>query len=261
MTPADGPRRPGGRGAGQRGHRRRVRRSSSSVIPTGASSRASTLRRDIAAAIRRQRPDVVVAQYYGEHWGGTAAARGTAPTTGPSGGRRWTPSRDAANRWIFPELAEDRGPARSGSPCPSTTRRRHPRRRRVRHRRHRRCARCVAHEQYLRGLGVEDPGRTRPTCWTVRRRPSPRVRRPGRRGVRRHARPRCAVVLAVLHHVGRRPFRPVRRRRAARSLRHRPAPARSTRTAAWPSAGGHAPGRARAVRSRGGWRDGRSRRR
>ena len=97
----------------------------------------------------------------------------------PSGARRWTPSSDAANRWIFPDLAEEPwagvqwiaipfDPSRAThavdmSGIGDTA---------VRS--------LVAHEQYLRGLGVEDPvayadGDAR----AARRLASRRVRRPG----------------------------------------------------------------------------------
>ena len=73
----------------------------------------------------------------------------------PSGGRRWTPSSDAANRWIFPELVEEpwagtQWIAVPVAPDDAT---------------HAvdvtgigdlAVRSLLAHEQYLRGLGVED---------------------------------------------------------------------------------------------------------
>ncbi|MER5808356.1 PIG-L deacetylase family protein [Streptomyces sp. NPDC002033] len=68
------------------------------------------LRRDIAAAIRRHRPELVITLNHRETWGG------------PGGGGYWnTPDHqavgratldaagDAGNRWIFPELISERG--------------------------------------------------------------------------------------------------------------------------------------------------------
>ena len=113
------------------------------------------LRRDLAAAIRRQRPDVVVAQHHGERWG-----------EGP--GRPWNSSdhravgratmdavADAANRWIFPDLdaepwAGTQWIATPVDPSVAT---------------HAVDISAIgdlavrslaAHEQYLRGLGVDD---------------------------------------------------------------------------------------------------------
>ena len=62
------------------------------------------LRRDIAAAIRRHRPELVV---IANHHRGGPATTSTWPTTASSGGRRSTRSRDAGNRWLFPELGLD----------------------------------------------------------------------------------------------------------------------------------------------------------
>lgn len=61
------------------------------------------LRRDIAAAIRRHRPELVITLNHRDTWGGThwntpdhvAVGRATLDAAG-----------DAGNRWIFPELAE-----------------------------------------------------------------------------------------------------------------------------------------------------------
>ncbi|MET8754475.1 PIG-L deacetylase family protein [Streptomyces sp. NPDC004667] len=68
------------------------------------------LRRDIAAAIRRHRPELVITLNHRDTWGG------------PGGGGSWnTPDHravgratldaagDAGNRWIFPELISERG--------------------------------------------------------------------------------------------------------------------------------------------------------
>ncbi len=63
----------------------------------------TALRRDIAAAIRRHRPELVITLNHRDTWGGlvwntpdhVAVGRATLDAAG-----------DAGNRWIFPELAE-----------------------------------------------------------------------------------------------------------------------------------------------------------
>jgi LmbE family N-acetylglucosaminyl deacetylase len=124
--------------------------------PDGRVEESLALRRDLAAAIRRQRPDVVVAQHWGERWGiepgapwnfadHRAVGRATVDAVG-----------DAGNRWIFRDLEE---PPWSGvqwiAVAADPTRATH--------------AVDVsaigdadirslaAHEQYLRALGVDDP--------------------------------------------------------------------------------------------------------
>ena len=80
------------------------------------------LRRDIARAIRRHRPDVVITGYYGESWApgmlnqADHIAFGRAVVDGV---------RDAANRWVFRELLDEGvppWPAKQvliGSPTPT----------------------------------------------------------------------------------------------------------------------------------------------
>ncbi|HEU4841104.1 MAG TPA: PIG-L deacetylase family protein [Ilumatobacteraceae bacterium] len=124
--------------------------------PDGRVVEDLALRRDLAAAIRRQRPDVVVAQYHGEHWGGRVAGPWNSADHRAVGRATMDAVADAANRWIFPELAEDRwaGTQWIAVPVPPDD-----------------ATHAVdvgavgelairsllAHEQYLRGLGVEDP--------------------------------------------------------------------------------------------------------
>lgn len=74
--------------------------------PDGRVVEDVALRRDIAAAIRRQRPDVVVAQYHGEHWGGTVSGPWNSADHRAVGRATMDAVGDAANRWIFPELTE-----------------------------------------------------------------------------------------------------------------------------------------------------------
>ena len=124
--------------------------------PDGRLVEGLDLRRDIAAAIRRHRPDVVVAQHFGEHWGSEPGAGWNSSDHRAVGRSTMDAVADAANRWIFPDLAEEPwagvqwiaipdDPSRAThavdvSGIGDTA---------VRS--------LVAHEQYLRGLGVEDP--------------------------------------------------------------------------------------------------------
>ncbi len=124
--------------------------------PDGRIVEGLDLRRDIAAAIRRHRPDVVVAQHFGEHWGSEPGAGWNSSDHRAVGRSTMDAVADAANRWIFPELAEEPwagvqwiavadDPSRAThavdtSGIGDTA---------VRS--------LLAHEQYLRGLGVADP--------------------------------------------------------------------------------------------------------
>lgn len=61
------------------------------------------LRRDVAAAIRRHRPELVITLNHRDTWGG--AARNT-PDHVAVGRATLDAAADAGNRWIFPDLAE-----------------------------------------------------------------------------------------------------------------------------------------------------------
>jgi LmbE family N-acetylglucosaminyl deacetylase len=90
--------------------------------PDGMLEYSLALRRDIARAIRRHRPDVVITGYYGESWApgmlnqADHIAFGRAVVDGV---------RDAANRWVFRELLDEGlppWPAKQvliGSPLPT----------------------------------------------------------------------------------------------------------------------------------------------
>ncbi|MFF9817309.1 PIG-L deacetylase family protein [Streptomyces sp. NPDC014006] len=61
------------------------------------------LRRDIAAAIRRHRPELVITLNHRDTWGGVAW---NTPDHVAVGRATLDAASDAGNRWIFPELAE-----------------------------------------------------------------------------------------------------------------------------------------------------------
>ncbi len=61
------------------------------------------LRRDIAAAIRRHRPELVITLNHRDTWGGTAW---NTPDHVAVGRATLDAAGDAGNRWIFPELTE-----------------------------------------------------------------------------------------------------------------------------------------------------------
>ncbi|MFE2631263.1 PIG-L deacetylase family protein, partial [Streptomyces sp. NPDC059374] len=63
----------------------------------------TALRRDIAAAIRRHRPELVITLNHRDTWGGVAW---NTPDHVAVGRAALDAAGDAGNRWIFPELAE-----------------------------------------------------------------------------------------------------------------------------------------------------------
>ncbi|MFF4394293.1 PIG-L deacetylase family protein [Streptomyces sp. NPDC001480] len=63
----------------------------------------AALRRDIAAAIRRHRPELVITLNHRDTWGGAAW---NTPDHVAVGRATLDAAADAGNRWIFPELAE-----------------------------------------------------------------------------------------------------------------------------------------------------------
>ncbi|WP_406397981.1 PIG-L family deacetylase [Streptomyces sp. NBC_00879] len=64
------------------------------------------LRRDIAAAIRRHRPGLVITLNHRDTWGGTAW---NTPDHRAVGRATLDAAADAGNRWIFPELIAEQG--------------------------------------------------------------------------------------------------------------------------------------------------------
>lgn len=63
----------------------------------------TALRRDIAAAIRRHRPELVITLNHRDTWGGVAW---NTPDHVAVGRATLDAAADAGNRWIFPELTE-----------------------------------------------------------------------------------------------------------------------------------------------------------
>ncbi|MFF3287020.1 PIG-L deacetylase family protein [Streptomyces sp. NPDC003023] len=66
----------------------------------------TALRRDIAAAIRRHRPELVITLNHRDTWGGTAW---NTPDHRAVGRATLDAAADAGNRWIFPELVSEQG--------------------------------------------------------------------------------------------------------------------------------------------------------
>ncbi|MGI9028470.1 MAG: PIG-L deacetylase family protein [Ilumatobacteraceae bacterium] len=73
--------------------------------PDGRIEEGLGLRRDLAAVIRRRRPDVVVAQNHDERWGADPGAGWNSSDHRAVGRATIDAVSDAGNRWIFPELA------------------------------------------------------------------------------------------------------------------------------------------------------------
>lgn len=71
--------------------------------PDGTLADGLALRRDIAAAIRRHRPEVVLAVNHRETYGGTYLNMADHRLAGQA---TIDAVRDAANRWVFPELRD-----------------------------------------------------------------------------------------------------------------------------------------------------------
>ncbi|RDI42872.1 PIG-L deacetylase family protein [Nocardia mexicana] len=71
--------------------------------PDGRIEVSLALRRDLAAAIRRHRPELVVLSYFGDAWGSGFANSADHRAVGRAG---LDAVSDAGNEWIFPELAD-----------------------------------------------------------------------------------------------------------------------------------------------------------
>ncbi|MGW0120572.1 PIG-L deacetylase family protein [Streptomyces sp. NPDC003327] len=116
------------------------------------------LRRDIAAAIRRHRPELVVTLNHRDTWGGTPGAPWNTPDHRAVGRAALDAAGDAGNRWIFPELIEQglapwdgvRWVAVSGSSTPTHAIDATPGMDRA-------IASLLCHRAYIEGLTDENP--------------------------------------------------------------------------------------------------------
>lgn len=88
--------------------------------PDGVVEYGLALRRDLAAAIRRHRPDLVVSTNHTDTWGGLSFNMADHRHVGLAA---LDAARDAGNRWIFPDAGEPwpgvRRVAMGGSPHPT----------------------------------------------------------------------------------------------------------------------------------------------
>lgn len=73
-------------------------------LPDGVLEYGVPLRRAIAAAIRRHRPEIVITNNFRDSWGGAALNQADHIATGKA---TLDAVRDAANRWIFPEQLQN----------------------------------------------------------------------------------------------------------------------------------------------------------
>ncbi|HPU38972.1 MAG TPA: PIG-L family deacetylase [Microthrixaceae bacterium] len=71
--------------------------------PDGLVTADIDLRRDLAGAIRRHRPDVVISINFGDHWGGRGWNHVDHRATGLA---LLDAARDAGNRWLFTDVAD-----------------------------------------------------------------------------------------------------------------------------------------------------------
>ena len=113
------------------------------------------LRRDLAAAIRRHRPDVVVGQNHAERWGTGPGAGWNSADHRAVGRATIDAVSDAGNRWIFPELHEEPWAGVQWIAVPHSPAETHAVD--VSDVVDKAIASLAAHEQYLLGLGIEDP--------------------------------------------------------------------------------------------------------
>lgn len=77
--------------------------------PDGLVVEGLALRRDLAAAIRRHRPEVIVSINHHESWGGPSWNHADHRAVGRS---LLDATRDAANRWLFPDAGDPWGGVR-----------------------------------------------------------------------------------------------------------------------------------------------------
>ncbi|AUH40830.1 PIG-L deacetylase family protein [Streptomyces sp. CMB-StM0423] len=117
------------------------------------------LRRDLAAAIRRHRPELILTINHHDTWGAGPGAPRNTPDHRAVGRGVLDAVGDAGNRWIFPELLEQgllpwggvRWTAVAGSPYPTHAEEV------TENARDRAVASLAEHHAYIVGLGEENP--------------------------------------------------------------------------------------------------------
>jgi len=123
--------------------------------PDGRVVEDLTLRGDLAAAIRRHRPDVVVAQNHAERWGTGPGAGWNSADHRAVGRATIDAVSDAGNRWIFPDLPGEPWAGVQWIAVPHSPQETHAVD--VSAVLDKAIASLVAHEQYLRGIGIDEP--------------------------------------------------------------------------------------------------------
>ncbi|MFF7177283.1 PIG-L family deacetylase [Streptomyces sp. NPDC008121] len=116
------------------------------------------LRRDIAAAVRRHRPELVVTLNHRDTWGPAVGGAWNTPDHVAVGRAALDAAGDAGNRWVFPELVEQglepwdgvRWVAVAGTDTPTHAVDATPGRERA-------VRSLLAHRAYIEGLTDEDP--------------------------------------------------------------------------------------------------------
>ena len=118
------------------------------ATPTGIEY-GNALRADIAGAIRRHRPEIVITMSFDLTWGGVSVNHADHRVVGLA---TLDACRDAANRWLLPEHGQPW--QRRAGRVRERRRRDHPLRRRHRHHRARRGV-APEHQAYIDGLGTD----------------------------------------------------------------------------------------------------------
>ncbi|MEU3708973.1 PIG-L deacetylase family protein [Streptomyces catenulae] len=132
--------------------------------PDGTLAPTLALRRDLSAALRRHRPELLLTLNHHDTWPG---GHWNTPDHRTVGRAVLDAATDAGNRWIFPDLAteEDLLPwngvhriAVAGSPTPTHTVE-------IRDGFDRAVASLAAHDSYIRGLASPEPPTTDPAAY------------------------------------------------------------------------------------------------
>ncbi|GAA3181649.1 MULTISPECIES: PIG-L deacetylase family protein [Streptomyces] len=132
--------------------------------PDGTLTPNTALRRDLSAAIRRHRPDLLLTLNHHDTWPG---GHWNTPDHRTVGRATLDAATDAGNRWIFPDLATEEGlppwngvrrVAVAGSPTPTHAVEIHAGFERA-------VASLAAHRTYIRGLASPDSPATDPRAY------------------------------------------------------------------------------------------------